>query len=68
MRDKLLTYLRIIPAASAEMMAQELNLPQDQVQKTLHQMDDDGEVILRLGWYRISEAAKMGLGRKKNVE
>ena len=52
MRDKLLTYLRIVPAASADMMAQELNLPQDQVQKTLHQMDDDGDVILRLGWYR----------------
>lgn len=58
MRDKLLTYLRIVPAASAQMMAQELNLPQDQVQKTLHQMDDDGDVILRLGWYRISEMAR----------
>lgn len=58
MRDKLMTYLRIVPAASAEMMAHELNLPHDQVQKTLHQMDDDGEVILRLGWYRMSERAR----------
>lgn len=68
MRDKLLTYLRIVPAASADMMAQELNLPRDHVQKTLHQMDDDGDVILRLGWYRISESAKMGLCRKGRAE
>ena len=62
MRDTLLSYLRIIPAASAEMMAQELGLSQRQVQETLHQMDDDGEVIMRHGWYRLSEAAKMRLG------
>ena len=64
MRDQLLTYLRMVPAASAEMMAQELDLPQPEVQEALHQMDDDGDVILRQGWYRISEAAKMGLGER----
>ena len=62
MRDTIQAYLRIIPAASAEMMAEELELPQNEVQKTLHQMDDDGVVILRSGWYRLSEAAKMRLG------
>lgn len=62
MRDTLKAYLRIIPSANAEMMAQELGLPHREVQEVLHQMDDDGEVILRSGWYRLSEAAKMRLG------
>jgi Mn-dependent DtxR family transcriptional regulator len=61
-RDTLKAYLRIIPSASAEMMAQELGLPHREVQEMLHQMDDDGDVILRSGWYRLSEAAKMRLG------
>lgn len=68
MREQLLAYLRMIPAASAEMMAQEMVLSPREVQETLHRMDDDGDVILRLGWYRISEAAKMGLGRKGKAE
>ena len=66
MRDTLKAYLRIIPSANAEMMAQELGLSQRQVQETLHKMDDDGEVIMRQGWYRLSEAAKIRLGEKPN--
>lgn len=68
MRDTLLSYLRIIPAASADMMAQELGLSHREVQETLIQMDDDGEVIMRSGWYRISEAAKMRLGKRVDQE
>jgi len=68
MRDTLLAYLRIIPAASAEMMAQEMGLNPREVQQTLHRMDDDGDVILRSGWYRLSEAAKMRLGEKRDRE
>lgn len=68
MKDTLLSYLRMIPAASAEMMAQELGLPHREVQEMLHQMDDDGDVIMRSGWYRISEAAKMRLGEKRDRE
>ena len=62
MRDTLKAYLRIIPSANAEMMAQELGLPHREVQEMLHQMDDDGDVILRSGWYRLSAAANMRLG------
>lgn len=62
MRDTLLSYLRIIPAASADMMAQELGLSHRDVQEALIQMDDDGDVIMRGGWYRLSEASKMRLG------
>lgn len=66
MRDKLKVYLRFNPSASAEMMAQELGLSPREVQETLHQMDDEGEVIMRQGWYRISEAAKMRLGGRSD--
>jgi Mn-dependent DtxR family transcriptional regulator len=66
MRDTLKSYLRIIPCANAEMMAQELGLSPREVQETLHKMDDDGEVIMRQGWYRLSEAEKKRLGEKPN--
>ena len=62
MRNIILGYLQIIPSANAEMMAQELGLTERDVQAALHKMDDDGDVILRCGWYRISAAAKMRLG------
>jgi DNA-binding transcriptional regulator PaaX len=62
MRDTLLAYLRIIPAASAEMMADDLGLSHRDVQDALHEMDDAGDVILRNGWYRLSAAAKQRLG------
>lgn len=65
MRNTLKTYLRIIPSASAEMIANDLRLPQREVQEALHQMDDDGDVIMRNGWYRLSEAARFGIGQKK---
>jgi len=58
MRDKLLAYLRIVPSADAEMMAQDLGLSRRDVQTELHKMDDPGDVIMRCGWYRLSEKAK----------
>jgi len=58
LRQTILAYLRIIPAANTDMMARELGLSHRDVQATLHQMDDDGDVFLRCGWYRLSEAAK----------
>jgi hypothetical protein len=48
----------MIPSATTEMIADDLGLVAREVQTVLHQMDDDGDVILRGGWYRISEAAK----------
>ena len=53
----------MIRTASADMIAEEAVLDRDEVQKTLHQMDDDGDVIMSLGWYRLSEVAKKRLGR-----
>ena len=58
MRNDILRYLRMIPSATTEMIADDLGLIPREVQAVLHQMDDDGEVILRNGWYRISEKAR----------
>ena len=58
LRPTILSYLRIIPAANTDMIARELGLSHRDVQNTLHEMDDDGDVFLRCGWYRLSEAAK----------
>lgn len=58
LRRTILSYLSIIPAASADMIARETGLSHRAVQDMLHKMDDDGDVFLRCGWYRLSEAAK----------
>ena len=58
LRPTILSYLRIIPAANTDMIARELGLSHRDVQDTLHRMDDAGDVFLRCGWYRLSEAAK----------
>ena len=63
MRDTIISYLSMIRTASADMIAEEAVLDRDEVQKTLHQMDDDGDVIMSLGWYRLSEVSKKRLGR-----
>ena len=62
MRDQILTYFRIIPAASGEMVASELGLDPREVQDTLIQMDDDGDLLMRNGFYRLSELAKKRVG------
>lgn len=62
MRDQILTYFRIIPAASAEMVASELGLDPREVQDMLIQMDDDGDLLMRNGFYRLSEMAKKRVG------
>ena len=59
LRPTILSYLRIIPAANTDMIARELGLSHREVQDTLHQMDDDGDVFLRCGWYRLSERQRL---------
>jgi Mn-dependent DtxR family transcriptional regulator len=64
MRDQILTYFRIIPAASAEMVASELGLDPREVQDMLIHMDDDGTLLMKSGWYRLSEMTKRKLEDK----
>jgi Mn-dependent DtxR family transcriptional regulator len=57
---EILTYLGIVGGTDAEDIAEVLNVSQRSVQEALHKLDDDGHVMMRLGWYRLSEAQKKG--------
>lgn len=62
MREKILAYLTIVPSATAEMISSEAGIDPRECQDALHAMDDAGQVIMRQGWYRLSEAEKRGRG------
>ena len=58
LRSTLLAYFAIVPSACADMVASDLGLSQREVQEALIQMDDDGDLLMKNGWYRLSERAK----------
>lgn len=58
LRSTLLAYFAIVPSACTDMVASDLGLGQREVQEALIQMDDDGDLLMKNGWYRISERAK----------
>ena len=58
LRETLLAYFAIVPSACSDMVASDLGLSQREVQEMLHKMDDDGDLLMKNGWYRISERAK----------
>ena len=58
MRQPILILLRNGKAWTADEIARYLKQPRDRVQAELHRMDEDGEVLMRAGWYRIAERVK----------
>ena len=58
LRSTLLAYFAIVPSACADMVASDLGLSQREVQDELIIMDDDGLLLMRNGFYRLSERAK----------
>ena len=58
LRETLLAYFAIVPSACADMAASDLGLNQREVQDMLHKLDDDGFLLMRNSWYRLSERAK----------
>lgn len=58
LRSTLLAYFAIVPSACADMVAGDLGLSQREVQDTLLEMDEDGSLLMKGGWYRLSERAK----------
>lgn len=57
MKQDILLYLFGEHSASAESIARDLGQPRGEVQRTLIQMDDAGEVLMRNGIYRLSEVS-----------
>ena len=58
LRSTLLAYFAIVPSACADMVASDLGLSQREVQDQLIIMDDEGLLLMRNGFYRLSERAK----------
>jgi len=58
MKQYILIYLFQNESASAGKIAQEIGKHPREVQDLLIQMDEDGDVLMRNGIYRISEAAR----------
>jgi DNA modification methylase len=58
MRQSIKVLLRNGNAWTADEIARYLKRPLYQVQAELHRMDDDGEVLMRAGWYRIAERVR----------
>jgi hypothetical protein len=58
LRETLLAYFAIVPSACADMVASDLGLSQRLVQQELILMDDEGFLLMKGGWYRLSERTK----------
>ena len=58
LRETLLAYFAIVPSACADMVSSDLGINQRLVQGMLHKLDDDGDLLMKNGWYRLSERAK----------
>ena len=57
MRQSIKVLLMNGNAWTADEIATYLQQPRDRVQAELHRMDDDNEVLMRNGWYRIAASA-----------
>jgi len=58
LHQSILAELRQANALTTTEIAEAVNAHRDVVQAALHQLDDEGQVIMRNGLYRASEAAK----------
>jgi len=59
LHQKILSELRQANALTASEIAIAVTAHRDMVQAVLHDLDDWGHVIMRNGFYRASEAAKV---------
>jgi predicted transcriptional regulator len=59
MKQDILIYLFKVQSASAGQIAQETGNHPREVQDLLIQMDDDGDVLMKNGVYRLSEVARL---------
>ena len=59
MKENILSYLVKVQAAQAVTIAQAIGGHPRDVQEILIKMDDDGDVLMKNGIYRISEYARV---------
>jgi Mn-dependent DtxR family transcriptional regulator len=54
----IITCLGIVGITDIDDLSDILGVSERVAQEALHKLDDDGYVLMRNGWYRLSEAAK----------
>lgn len=52
-------------AWTAQELAEAVGEPLQAVTATLHQLDDAGRVIMKCGWYRLSEAERKRMEKEE---
>lgn len=62
-RKQIMTYLTMAPTANADELAQCFDWSSRETQELLIEMDDDGEVIMRNGIYKISAKSRSEIDR-----
>ena len=67
MRDKIISYLSVFSRANADQIALDLGLGPRDVQETLIEMDDDGSLLMKNGFYRLSEATRKKLAGRQSL-
>jgi Mn-dependent DtxR family transcriptional regulator len=67
MRDKIINYLSVFSRANADQIAMDLGLGPREVQETLIEMDDNGTLLMKSGWYRLSEATRKKLAGRQSL-
>ena len=63
-RKQVLTYLTMAPTANADELAECFGWSTRETQDLLIQMDDDGDVIMRNGIYKISARSRSEIDRR----
>ena len=54
----IITCLGIVGVTDIDDLSDILGVSERVAQEALHKLDDEGYVLMRNGWYRLSEAAK----------
>ena len=57
---EILNCLSILSITDIDDMSDILGVSERAAQEALHKLDDEGFVLMRNGWYRLSEAYKAG--------
>ena len=57
---EILNCLSILSITDIDDMSDILGISERAAQEALHKLDDEGFVLMRNGWYRLSEAYKAG--------
>lgn len=62
-RKQILTFLAMVPTSTVEELSQLFGWSPRKTQNLLHKMDDDDQVMMRNGIYKMSEKSRSEIDR-----